>query len=497
MKRRTQAALAGAGAIMLAGCAVGPDHQSPAPPQGAAYAPAALPADQHVAPGRDIPGEWWGLFGSARLDALMAEGLRANPDLAAAQASLRQARELALAAEGARLPQLSANASQARERVSGAEQGRPGAASSFNLTTASLSVAYAPDVWGGAGRQLESARAQAEAERYQLEAVYLTLTGSIANAAITLAGLGEQIAATQDVLAGQRAQLSLLQKQAQLGAITRADVLAQQTAIAQTEASLPPLRKAAEQTATQLLALTGHFPNAAAPEIALADLRLPGELPLSLPSQLVAQRPDIAAAEAQWHAADAQIGVATAAQLPQFAITGQIGTAADALSTLLAASDGVWSLGGSVGQSLFDGGALEHKKRAAVAARDAAEARYRSAVVGGVADVANALSALSRDAEALSAAQSAETTARASLDLATRQYRLGATSQLAVLTAQNAWALAHLARVKAQTARFSDTTALFVALGGGWWNRQDAAPPPPSGHFYAPPFDAVHRSPKP
>jgi NodT family efflux transporter outer membrane factor (OMF) lipoprotein len=475
-----------AGALGLTACTVGPDYQRPKLSQGAGYAPQPLPrqtssadapggAAQRFEAGADIPAQWWTLYHSASLDALIDEALAANPDIAAAQAALRQAREISYADESGLFPQVGGQASATRQKA--------GAAPAFNVTSASLNVGYSPDVFGGVRRQIESSQAQAEFQRFELEATYLTLTANVVNSAVTLASLRDQIAATEAIEKIEHDALEVVRRQYLLGAVPQSDLLAQEAALAQTRASLPPLQKDLAQARNQLMTYLGRYPSQDAGEsFELASLALPEDLPVSLPSNLVEQRPDVRAAEAELHAASAEIGVAVAAQLPQFSITAQLGQVSGA---------GIWSLAGAVTQTIFDAGAAEHRKRAAVAAYDEAEALYRKAVLLGFQDVANSLRALEADAQALDADAVAERSAKESLDLAIQQYRLGAIDQVALLNAQTTYETAVLARVRAQAARYSDTAALFQALGGGWWNRNDA--PPPDAHpvrFVLPPISA-------
>ena len=473
--------------IALAGCTVGPDFTRPDVPANADYSrekiTATAKADidaggaaQRLITGMDIPGQWWTLFRSPTLNALVEEALRANPDVSAAQAALRQANELVYADQASLFPSVSGNVQKAREKISGATSGIP-ESPILTVSSASLSVSYAPDVFGGTRRQIESTTAQAEYERFQLEATYLTLTSNVVNTAISLASLRDQVATTEEIIRLQGGQLDLLQAQRRLGAIGDADVLTQQTALAQTRATLPPLQKQMAQTRNQLMAYLGRFPNQDQGErFNLASLHLPQELPLSLPSAIVGQRPDVRSAQAQLHQASANIGVAVANQLPQFSITGSLGSTVAGGTQLFSSGSGVLSLAGSIAQPIFDAGALEHRKRAAVAAYDESAARYRGTVITAFQDVANALRALEADADALNQQVVAERSAQANLDLVQAQFRLGAVAYINLLTAQQTYQNTALARVRAQAARYSDTTALFQALGGGWWNRTDVHP---------------------
>lgn len=473
--------------IALAGCTVGPDFARPEVSANADYSREKLTsttkadidtggAAQRLIAGMDIPGQWWTLFRSPELNALVEEALRANPDVTAAQAALRQANELVYADQASLFPSVSGNVQKAREKVSGVTSGLP-ESPILTVSSASLSVSYAPDVFGGTRRQIESTSAQAEYERFQLEATYLTLTSNVVNTAVSLASIRDQIAATETIIRLQSDQLDVLQAQRRLGAIGDSDVLTQQTALAQTRATLPPLQKQFAQTRNQLMAYLGRFPNQDRDgRFNLASLHLPEELPLSLPSAIVGQRPDVRSAQAQLHQASANIGVAVANQLPQFSITGSVGSTVASGTKLFSAGSGVWSLAGSITQPIFDAGALEHRKRAAVAAYDESAARYRGTVIGAFQDVANALRALEADADALNQQVVAERSAQANLDLVQAQFKLGAVAYINLLTAQQTYQNTVLARVRAQASRYSDTTALFQALGGGWWNRTDVDP---------------------
>ncbi|NNB53711.1 efflux transporter outer membrane subunit [Pseudomonas fragi] len=473
--------------IALAGCTVGPDFVRPELAADADYTQQAFTrtaqadiaaggAAQRLIAGMDIPGQWWTLFRSPELNALVEEALRANPDVSAAQAALRQANELVYADQASLFPSVGANLSKTREKVSGASTGAA-SAPILTLSSASLNVSYAPDVFGGTRRQIESSTAQAQYQRFALEATYLTLSTNVVNTAVNLASLRDQIAATGQIIQLQSDQLDLLQAQRRLGAIADTDVLTQQTALAQTRATLAPLQKQLAQTRNQLMAYLGRFPNQDKGErFNLASLHLPQELPVSLPSALVSQRPDVRAAEAQLHEASANIGVAVANQLPQFSITGSLGSTVASGSTLFSAGSGVWSLAGAIAQPLFDAGALEHRKRAAVAAYDQSAAQYRGTVITAFQDVANVLRALEADAEALKQQVAAERSAQASLALVQAQYRLGAVAYINLLTAQQTYQNTVLTRVQVQAVRYSDSAALFQALGGGWWNRRDVDP---------------------
>jgi len=471
--------------LTLAGCMVGPDFKRPPAPDATGYAPGPLP-QQTVAtntPGgnaqqfvrdQDIPGQWWILFHSEPLNRLIEQALRANPDLDAAQAALREAKENVAAGEGSLFPKAGLSFQAERTAINGVTADQPKLQATLNVVTPTLSISYVPDVFGGTRRQIESLAAQADYQRFELEATYLSLTSNVVVAAMQEASLRGQIAATEDIIKAQSDQLNVVRQRFTLGGGSRADVLTQDAALAQTKASLPPLQKQLAQTRDQLTALAGRLPSEEISEtFDLASLQLPLELPVSLPSRLVEQRPDIKAAEAQLATASANIGVAVANQLPQFLISPSVGTVATGFATMFAPGSGVWALAGSVSQTVFDAGTLLHRKRAAVAAYDQAAAQYRSTVIKACQNVADTLRALQSDADALAAQSAAERSAFASLDLVRQQYGLGAIDYLTLLNAQRTWQQARISLVQAEATRYSDTAALFQALGGGWWHRTD------------------------
>jgi NodT family efflux transporter outer membrane factor (OMF) lipoprotein len=473
-------------ALLLAGCAVGPDFKVPLAPDVEGYTATPLPnptvssasiggASQTFEKGRDLPGEWWTLFRSRHLNAQIERAIAANANLQAAQATLRQARETAAAQFGTLLPTIDANGSGTRQQFSPAEFGQTGTPSTFNLFNATVNVSYAIDVFGGKRRAFEASEAQAEYQRFQYEATYLTLTANVVTTAFQEASLRGQIAATQDIIRAESQQLDVLQRQFELGGVSRADVLAQEAELAQTQATLPPLQKLLEQQRNLLATLTGRFPSQADLQtFTLASLRLPQKLPVSLPSQLIEQRPDIRAASAQLHQASAQVGVAIANMLPQFNITADYGSTALTVASLFTPQTAVWSLAGSATQPIFHGGTLIHQERAAQAGYEAAEAQYRDTVLNAVRNVSDALRAIQSDAVTLKAQVRAAGTASESLTISREQFKTGAITYLTLLNAERTYEQALILLVQAQAARYADTAALFQALGGGWWNRIDA-----------------------
>jgi len=474
---------------LLAACAVGPNFKAPEAPPNAGFAPpgqiapettaAPLPGGQaqRFVDGMDIPGQWWTLFQSAPLNALIERALKNSPTLQAAQAALRQANETAAAQRGSYYPSLSGTAQSERQKGSGASFGIPGFPSSYfyNLQTASVSVSYTLDAFGGTRRQVEALQAQAEYQQFALEASYLTLTANIVAAAVNEASLRAQISSTEDIARSQQMQLDIAQRRFTAGAASRADVLQQQATLQATLATLPPLRSQLAQERNQLAAYIGDFPSDyAGGEFNLDSLNMPLELPVSLPSKLVEQRPDIREYSALLHQATAQIGVATANMLPQITISGSYGQDASKWANIFSPSSNVFSLIGSITQPIFKGGQLMHQRRAAVAAAQEAAANYQATVITAFQNVSNALYALQADADTLAAQTTAERSAADSLTLVQAQYKNGGASYLQVLTSEQTYQTAAIALVKARAQRYADTAALFQALGGGWWNRNDA-----------------------
>jgi NodT family efflux transporter outer membrane factor (OMF) lipoprotein len=470
-------------AVLLASCIVGPDFAAPNPPQVSGYSREPLPdrtvtsnihggEAQRFVQALDIPGQWWTLFHSPGLNAIIEQALKANPTLQAAQAALREAKEELYASQGALFPTLSASAMTSRERISAASFGTTNRIPVFTLKSASVSVTYLLDIWGGTRRQIESLAAQAEYQRFELEASYLTLTSNVVTAAIQDASLRAQIAATQQIIDFETQELAGLKRQFAIGAAANAAVLAQAAALAQARAQLPPLQKQLAQIRDQLTAYLGRFPSEELSEtFDLASLQLPDTLPVSLPSKLVEQRPDIRASGALLHAASAEIGVATANMLPQLTLSAAYGS--ETAGALFAPGTAIWNLGAELTQPLFEGGTLLHRRRAAIAAFDAAAAQYRYTVITAFQNVADALRALQADANAVNAQAAAERAAADSLAASRRQFRAGAISYLALLDAERTYQQALIGTVLAEATRYSDTVALFQALGGGWWNRAD------------------------
>jgi NodT family efflux transporter outer membrane factor (OMF) lipoprotein len=432
---------------------------------------------QRFAGGKDIPAGWWQLFESPALNALVERALKANPDLKAAKAALTVAHENMLAQRGAYFPTVSASLAASRSKTSAELSPTPSSgALLFNLFTPEVSVSFMPDVFGLNRRLVESLAAAEQQTRFELTATDLALTANVVVGVIQEAGLREQIRATRALIASQEKSLEVLREQQARGYATQLEVAAQEAQLAQAAATLPPLLKQLAQQRDELATLAGLLPGEPLPEqFELSQLKLPQELPLSVPSRLIEQRPDVRQAEENLHIASAQIGVAVANRLPSFAITADVGASAVTLSGLTSSDAGFWDLGAQVTQPIYQGGALMHRERAARAAYLQAKAQYRSAVIAAFQNVADTLAALEHDAEALQASAASTQAAEKTLDVVRAQQRAGYASYLQLLNAEQAYQTSVTGQVQARINRFADTAALFQALGGGWWNRPDLA----------------------
>ena len=491
--------------LALSGCAVGPDFLKPAPPKDAGYAPKPLAVQtasatvfgggaQHFLAGKDIPFDWWTTFRSPALDALVEKAFKANPTIDQAKAAVQQAEEGVYAQQGFFYPTVAASYQFERQQVAGnlSQSVAPGLQGNgrviapsvspsgkplplfFNFHTAQVTVSYSPDVFGLNRRQVESLKAQADMARYELEATYITLAANVVAAAIQEVSIRSQIAAVNDIIEINEKGLQLLHDQQNAGYAMGIDVAAQEAALAAAKALLPPLQSQLEQTRDMIRALVGNLPNEDVDQkFELDSLHLPTDLPVSIPSKLVAQRPDVAAAEEQIRSANAQVGVAIANRLPIINITGAAGGTATEFDQMFAPGGPFWNIIGSATATVFDGGTLLHRERAADQALYQAAAQYRSTVIAAYQNVADTLHALMSDADELSAAVEAERAAKKSLDLTLAQLKSGFVNYLALLSAEQAYEQAVIARVQALSTRFGDTAALFQALGGGWWNRKD------------------------
>jgi NodT family efflux transporter outer membrane factor (OMF) lipoprotein len=500
---RLRRALTLTGLSLLAGCAVGPDFKKPDAPAGAGYvatslpqatasAPVAAGAAQRFVEGQDVAFKWWESFGNPALNSLVEQAFRNNPTIPAAQASLRQAQEMVKAQFGYYFPSVGLNYAFERQKLPGntASSSAPGQQGNgqnlvpsgpaqpliYNFSTAQLSVGFTPDVFGGNRRKVESLEAQAQMQHYELEATYVTLATNVVAAAMQDASLRAQIDATQKIIDGNEKLLRILRDKFEHGYAMNLDVAQIEAQLAQARAALPPLAKQLAQTRDLLHALVGEMPNGKLDQtFELASFKLPHDLPLSLPSKLIEQRPDVCAAEEQMRAQNAQVGVAVAAMLPQFSITGAVGGAANEFGDMFRQGGPFWNLIGGLTQPLFAGGTLLHTKRAADQALLQAAAQYQSSVIGAYQNVADTLHALVADADALAANADAERASRKAADVAEEQLKAGYVDYLTALPAEITYQQALLNLVQAQTTRLGDAVALYQALGGGWWNRKDEA----------------------
>lgn len=478
--------LAAAAGLMLAGCGSEPSTTPPPPGVDAGYAPTGTPAipsvgkagpDQHFALGKEVSGEWWGLFSSPALNDLVAQAVAGNRDLAAAQANLAAAHEAVLVAAGGLYPQVDFGASVERQRNNfqafGIELFPP---KEFNTFSFGPTVSYNFNPAGPSRHEVERQQALEDFQNHELKGAYLTLTGSAVTEAITIASLNAQIKAVNDMLADDQTNLKLVQDMVKAGAGTDLDVQTANSQLASDRTMLPPLRQQLSVAQHALAVLVGKTPaNWQPPDFALDQLQLPRELPVSLPSALARQRPDILQAEAQFRASAAAVGVANAALYPQFTLS------ADVMQTFLKPErifdpvSNVWAVAANMAAPVFHGGSLQAQKREALDEYDASVATYQQTMLSAFGQVADSLDALAHGAEQLSAEQTAFQSASSTVDLTRRSFQLGNATLLQVLDAQRQLQQARLGLARAEAQRFLDSTQLFVALGGGWWNQPPTA----------------------
>jgi NodT family efflux transporter outer membrane factor (OMF) lipoprotein len=480
-KRRHRCATFALSAV-LCGCAAGPNFVRPAAPPVTHYAQGADPivtasaqgTAQHFTPGAKLAPDWWHLFNSAKLDAIVAEALAGNPGLEAAQASLRQSEDSLRSGYGIFFPQLEADAAASRQRFSALRFGEAAAPSSiFNLFTLSASVNYALDIFGGERRLIEASKAQVDLQHASEQATYLALVSNIVNTVIAKAAYRAEINATQQLIELQGEQVKLAEIQSQAGTVPYANVLSLKGQLASYEATIPQLEQKLAQSDDLLATLAGHAPaDWNPPDIVLAELTLPSELPVSLPSELVRQRPDILVAEASAHAASANIGVATAALLPSITLSGSYSANGLSTGSLLSASGRAWNIGADATAPVFQGGTLWFRRKAAIDNYRQASALYRQTVLSAFGQVADTLRALDHDAATLNAEDAALQVAQQALHLVQTNYAAGLDSYLDVLNADAQYQQATINDLQAIAVRYQDTVALYVALGGGWWTTQ-------------------------
>lgn len=464
---------------LLCGCAVGPNFHRPSAPAVTHYVNGTDPTvtasvegtAQHFDPEAKLAADWWHLFNSPQLDATITEAQARNPGLEAAQASLRGSEDNLRSGYGIFYPAIDAAASATRERFSGLNFGQNSAGSIFNLFTVSASVSYALDLFGGQRRMVEGLHAQMDVARATEQATYITLSANIVNTVIAKAAYRAEIDATEQLIGLERQQVKLAEVQAQAGTVPYSNVLSLRSQLSSYEASIPQLEQKLAQSDDLLAALAGHVPAEwKAPDVALADLTLPADLPVSLPSDLVRQRPDILVAEATAHAASAGIGVATAAMLPSVTLSGSSAASSNSASRLFPPNGKAWGIGADVTVPVFEGGTLWFKRKAAVENYREAMADYRQTVLGAFEQVADTLRALDHDAHALAAEDDALAAADQALHLLQANYQAGLANYLDVLNADAQDHQAKINQLQAVAVRYQDTVALFAALGGGWWS---------------------------
>lgn len=479
--------------LALGGCAaVGPDFARPSAPKTASYTHAPLPAQTAAAPGHGgaaqrfdpdapIAADWWRVFASDKLDGIVRAALARNPSLQSAESRLRQAQETLSAAYGVIYPNVDANLGATHQKFSSVRFGGSPGSRIFTVYAGGINVTYSLDLFGRARRALEGQIAQVDYQRYELQAARLALLGNVVNTAIAGAGYRAQIEANQQLAALERRLLQITEAQVRAGTVPAANALSARAQLAATEAAIPPLAQRVSQSEHLLALLQGQAPgDGSVPAITLRDLTLPQRLPVSLPSQLVRQRPDILAAEAQLHAASANIGVATAALYPDFSLSASYGQNSLTLGSFFDSINNLWSLGANLTAPIFHGGTLRAQRRVAVEAYHGALASYRQTVLGAFAQVADVLRALEHDAEALAAQQRAMQASQRNLDIMQASYKAGASNYLAVLIAERQYQQARLGYVQSLTQRYQDSATLYSALGGGWWHAEETHGPAPS-----------------
>jgi NodT family efflux transporter outer membrane factor (OMF) lipoprotein len=481
----------------LGGCKLGPEFFSPAPPKTQGYtspgeknlpeAEGAKGAKQRLALGAKVENEWWTMFHSPDLDRVMKQALADSPSIAQAQAALAQAQELVVASTGGLLPQVDITAGVGRQAVNVEISGVQRSPISVNVFQIGPTVSYALDVFGGIKRQIEAQQAFADVGEYQLAAAYLSLTGNVAMQAITIASIRAQIVTVDKIIADDERNLNLVKTAQQAGTENLVDVTSAASQLANDRTLLAPLRQQLSVARHALTVYLGKSPAEwAPPDFDLADLTLPTPLPVSLPSALVRQRPDILAAEAQLHVASANIGVATANLYPSITLNASFAQEATSLSNFFSGIYTAYSIGPQLAAPIFHGGTLRARERAAYAAFDAAFSTYRQTVVQAFGQVADSLQALKHDDEDVAAQTNALKIATQALSLARTSFQEGNATLLQVLDVERQADRANVGLVQARARRVLDTAQLFVALGSGWWNAPPT-PPPAAPPLAAPP----------
>ena len=462
--------------MVLTSCMVGPDFIKPKAPAVERYTQDVLQNEtmiadglmQHFELGAKVNADWWRLFNSTQLNILVSKALANNLTLQSAQANLRQSQANLQAGYGVFFPQVDAGFTSVRQQFSPARFGNNSASSIFNLYTFSTTVSYTLDVFGGERRNVESLEAQKDLQRYTELGTYLTLTGNIINAVIAKAAYQAEVETTEQWLALLQKQIKLTETQVSAGTVSYQAVVSLRSQLALVAATLPALKQKLNQTEHLQANLVGLTPaDWQSPTIKLAELTLPLNIPVSLPSELVHQRPDILAAEAQLHSDSAKIGVATAGLFPNISLSGSFGYNNQSLLDLFMSKGNIWSMAANFAQPLFHGGTLWFVRKAAIATHEKSSAIYQQTVVSAFTQVADALSALQHDAEMVAAQQQSLEAADDALRLVTANYQAGLVNTQQVLIIESQRLQAKLAYLSAIAQRYQDTLAFFVALGGG------------------------------
>ena len=491
----TRAAIASLGLWLIAGCNVGPKYQPPTAPSLTAYTPQPQPAEttssagpagvaQHFDAAASIPAQWWTLYHSPELNSMMEQALANSPSLAQSTARLKEAQEELNARTGAtKYPTVTGNASVEEEQLNLSAYGIPFPnPSPFTLLNGSVAVSYALDIFGANRRAIEGLKAERDYENWQLEGARLMLTGDVVSAAIRQAELRRQIELSNRLLAVEQRELAIAEARNRAGGASDEDVQNRKTTVAQTQATIPPLEEQLDTVNHQLAVLMGKSPaEARIPDLSLDALRLPQELPLSLPSALVRQRPDIRASEALLHQASANVGVATANLYPQIVLSASGG----GIGTSFVTGGDVWNVASSLAQPIYNGGALRAEKRKAEAAYQEADGVYRQTVLQAFGEVADTLTSINHDAQTLTARSEAAAAGDSSYQIAQGRYQAGGISELTLLEAERQSLQAELDLTSAAAARYADSATLFEALGGGWWNSAPAATADPKAQARA------------
>jgi NodT family efflux transporter outer membrane factor (OMF) lipoprotein len=457
----------------LSACSVGPDFKRPEPPAAERYTSdtpsveISSAATQHLVFGKEIEGDWWSLFGSEMIDGVVKQALDHNRTLEAAAQTLAESHELALAQAGLRYPQVGLTAGVGRQQYGAEFFGGSFSFPPFTYLAVGPTVNYTLDYTGGIARSVEQLQAQAEASHQQLNAAFLSVSGQAVMQAITIASLRAQIATVETILDQDRDNLRLVRSAFEAGSVARIDVVSAESQIASDSALLPPLRQELAKAHHALSLVLGRSPEKELPaDLDLAQIVLPLEIPVSLPSDLAHHRPDILAAEARLHAATSAVGIAESNFYPKIQLTGTVGPQAVTSGGLFDRSSIAWSLISGLTMPLFDGGTLHAQKRAAVDAVRASAASYQETVLEAFTQVADLLDALAHDAEQLDAQDQAQKAAEANLSLTRSAYQEGNVGILQVLDAQRSYQQARLGFVQTMAQRYLDTVQLFLALGG-------------------------------